>query len=204
VVLVVAMTGQGRAGIITADVAVLSPGGHYAPLEAGELVFKDYSRYSWHEMPTFAEEDSFLFWQIEKTGFPSVADGITTFEVLNNGPVLLACTTRWGGGGNDSGGWIPELTTREQLEDQGWVEFATGLADIKNGTTVNRQYIVFRRDSVAGEVFTYRTEKYRAPLIIRSEAVIPEPSTLAIWSLLGLTGAGVAGWRRRRVCRYRS
>ena len=27
---------------------------------------------------------------------------------------------------------------------------------------------------------------------------VPEPSTLAIWSLLGLTGAGVVGWRRKR------
>jgi hypothetical protein len=35
-------------------------------------------------------------------------------------------------------------------------------------------------------------------LEIQQDVVIPEPGTLAIWSLLGLTGAGVAGWRRRR------
>lgn len=187
-----------EADIITADVAVLSPGGQYAPLEVGLSINTNWDRYSWYEVPTFAEGGGFLFWQVEKTGFPAVADGITTFRVLDNGPVLMACTTRWGGGGNSSGDWIPQLTTREQLEAQGWVEFATGLKDIEqNAPPPDFEYIVFRRDSLAGETFTFRTEKYRPPLIIRSETVVPEPSTLVMWLGLGSMGL-IAAYRRRR------
>ena len=159
-------------------------------------------------MPTFAEEDSFLFWQVQETGTvgsPSVADGITTFEVLMDGPVLMACTTRWGGGGA-GGEWEDELTTREELEEQGWVEFATGLSDTRYVPDEEprpfHEYIVFRRDSVAAEVFTYRTEKYRAPLIIRSETVIPAPSTFV--GLLSMGAIGLFGWYRRRKIRQSS
>ncbi len=109
----------------------------------------------------------------------------------------MAVTTRWGGGGNSSGDWIPELTTREELEQQGWVEFATGLTDSSDDFAESYlDYIVFRRDSLAGEVFTYRTEKYRPPTLIRSEVTaVPEPSTI----ILLLTGAlGLLVYRIRR------
>jgi hypothetical protein len=32
-----------------------------------------------------------------------------------------------------------------------------------------------------------------------SDPVVPEPASLAIWSLLAVTGIGFAGWRRRRT-----
>jgi len=197
-VVVVFGVGQLEAAIITADVAVDSPGGQFAPLEVGEFINVIDHRYFWYEVPTFAEEQNFLFWQVLLSG--GSADGITTFEVLSDGPVLMAVTTRWGGGGNPDGDWMPELTTREELEQQGWVEFATGLSDTRDGLPgPGHEYIVFRRDSVAGEIFTYRTEKYRAPMIIRSEVTaIPEPSTLIIWSLLGAGGLLAYAPRRRR------
>lgn len=187
------------ASIVTADVAVHSPAGQYAPLEVGEFIWTNWGRYYWYDVPAFAEEQNFLFWQGQATGFPNVADGITTFEVLMDGPVLMACTTRWGGGGNPSGDWEDEVTTREELEEQGWVEFATGLIDARDNTpAADREWLIFRRDSVAGEAFTYRTEKYLPPMIIRSETVIAEPSTLVIWSVLGALGITVGWWRRRR------
>jgi hypothetical protein len=43
-------------------------------------------------------------------------------------------------------------------------------------------------DAVTGESITIQ---------IGGEAVIPEPSTIAIWSLLGLVGLGY-GWRKKR------
>ena len=188
------------AEILTADVAVHSPGGQYAPLEVDKFV-TNLDRYHWYDVPEFAEEQDFLFWQVQEAGTvgnPAVADGITTFEVLTDGPVLMACTTRWGGGGNESGGWSPELTTREELETQGWSEFATGLSDARDDCPPpSHEYIVFRRDCMAGEVFTYRTEKYRAPLIIRSETVIPEPSTLVLL-FMGAIGLLAYAWRKRR------
>ncbi len=185
------------AAVITADVAVEFPGGQYAPLQADEFLDTNWHKYYWYDMPAFVDEGNFLFWQLELTGFPNSADGITTFEVLSDGPVLMAVTTRWGGGGNSSGDWIPELTTREELEQQGWVEFATGLTDSSDDFAESYlDYIVFRRDSLAGEVFTYRTEKYRPPTLIRSEVTaVPEPSTI----ILLLTGAlGLLVYRIRR------
>jgi len=166
--------------ILTADVAVHSPGGQYVTLQEG-MLWNNWGQYYWYDVPAFAETGDFLAWDAELTGYPSVADGITTFEVLTDGPVLMACTTRWGGGGNSSGGWLDEVTTREELEDQGWVEFATGLTVGQTGNTYPQgswEYVVFRRDSVAGEEFTYRTEKYSAPVIIRSETISPATSTL--------------------------
>lgn len=164
------------AAIVTADVAVHSPDGQYAPLKVGELN-SNWDRYYWYEVPTFAQEQNVFFWQYEHTGFPTWQDGITTFDVLTDGPVLMACTTRWGGGGNSDGDWEDELTTREQLEGQGWVEFATGLGIAEVGLPYpGVEYIVFRRDSIAGETFTYRTEKYEPPLIL----TVPEPSSLTL------------------------
>jgi hypothetical protein len=149
-------------------------------------------------VPAFAEEEDFLIWDAQLTGYPNPEDGVTTFEVLTDGPVLMAVTDeeRWGWGYNDE-----PITTRAQLEAQGWVEFAGGLIVAHTGYTYPEgswQYIVFRRDSVAGETFTYRTERYCPPVIIRSERVIPEPSSFIVWSLLAALGVTVAWWRRRR------
>ena len=157
--------------IITADVAVSSPGGQYALLAAGELVSTNWNLYYWYDIPGFAVEQDMLFWQYEHTGFPDPADSTITFEVLSNGPVLMACTTR------TKFSW----TTREELAEQGWTEFATGLKDAELGGPVPYiEYDILRRDSVAGEVFTYRTEYYRPPTIIRSVITVPSPSTTAL------------------------
>jgi len=164
--------------ILTADVAVHSPGGQYATLEVGASRDTNWGRYHFHEVPSFADGQGFLFWQFERTGFPTILDGLCTFEVLSDGPVLLACRTPWGGGGNPSGGWLDELTTREEFEAQGWSEYATGLTTIQVGhSEPSSEHIVFRRDCVAGELFTYRTEKYQPPIVIRSETPPPTPST---------------------------
>ena len=198
--LVVVLCGVGQnanATILTADVAVNSPGGQWAPLEVGEFVYGHWNRYSWYDIPTFAEEGRFQFWQSNSGGMGNVLAGITTFEVLTDGPVLLACTTRWGGGGNSSGDWLHEVTTRAELESEGWAEFATGLNFAQVGATEpGIDYIIFRRDSFAGEVFTYRTEKYVLPAIIRSANPVPEPSSLIVWFLIALSFGGF-GWRKR-------
>lgn len=87
--------------------------------------------------------------------------GKTTFSVLSDGAVLLACTDRFGGGGNANGGWMEECTTRDELKDQGWSEVS------KITYVGGMALIVFRRDCSAGESFTLRTEKYHPPLLIR-------------------------------------
>ncbi len=108
----------------------------------------------------------------------------------------MACTTRWGGGGNESGDWVSELTTREELETQGWAEYVTGLSTRHIGDTEpSVEYVVFSRDCVAGEIFTYRTEKYAPPTIIRSVVTVPEPS---LFALLVMGGVALLALSRRR------
>jgi hypothetical protein len=43
---------------------------------------------------------------------PVPSDGRISFRIPADGPVLLAVTDRWGGGGNSSGGWIPGLSVQ--------------------------------------------------------------------------------------------
>ena len=92
----------------------------------------------------------------------TAGQGKTTFKVVRDGVVLMACTDRWGKGGNSSGNWKPELTTRAELERQGWSEVA-----ILPLTDKKMVWIVFKRACKAGETFTYRTEKYNPPLLIQ-------------------------------------
>ena len=132
--------------IITADVAVLSSDGQYAVLASGEQN-SDWYQYVWCDIPAFAIEQEVLFWRYVHTGYPNLADGLVTFKVLDDGPVLMACTTRWDGGGNSDGDWEDDLTTRDELEQQGWAEFATGLSLHHAGydTEPCIPYVVFSR-----------------------------------------------------------
>jgi hypothetical protein len=198
VMLLVLLGAQAAMGsIVTADVAVYSPG-QYKPLVTG-MVWNNWDQYYCYDLPTFAEVQDFLVWQVQPTGYPNPADATITFEVLTDGPVLMALTTRSFSGPSQP--W----TTRAELEADGWAEFATGLIVAHIAPSVYPEgsfdYVVFKRDSVAGETFTYRTEYYISPTIILSEpttATVPEPCALAIWSLLGGLGLTVGYWRRGR------
>ncbi len=178
--------------IITANVVVNSSNGQYALLLPG-VQNSDWYQYVWGDVPEFFVQQNASFWQYEHTDYPTLEDGVVEFEVLNSGPVLMACTTRWGGGGNSDGDWEDELTTREELEQQGWTEYSTGLTLRHFGypSEPSIDYVIFSRDCVAGETFSYRTEKYEPPTIIQ---VVPEPSTLV---LLGIVGLALVAYLRR-------
>ena len=176
------------------------------PLEIDTSVEGWRDRYTWHEFPEIIEQQPLHFWQhFGLGGGPSASYGIITFEVLTDGPVLLAVTDRWGGGGNASGDvdWIPQLTTYDEFIQQGWTEYASPMLIYNHQLDIvgENYFTVFRRDSVAGERFTLRTEKYWPPLPLTTQfnEVIPEPSTFIIWSLLGALTITIGWWRRRRA-----
>ena len=202
VLLLFASTSHGA--IITAHVRVVnSTPGQFIALEQGATwLGYDPARYSWHDYPAILDQQPrFHIWQVTGDSNPRESFGKISFEVLTDGVVLLAVTNRWGGGGNPGGDWIPELTTEQEFLDDGWTEFASPMRIYHHGlgeVLSDFYFTVYRRDSFAGETFTYRTEKYHPPHLLTTQftAPVPEPATIAVWSLIGLCGVGY-GVRRR-------
>ena len=85
------------------------------------------------------------------------------FKVLTDGLVHMACTSRFGGGGNSGGGWKSEVTSEEQLEKNGWKrERGIELKDAQK----DHVWWTFTRTCKSGEEFTFRTEKYISPMLL--------------------------------------
>jgi hypothetical protein len=87
--------------------------------------------------------------------------GTLHFKVLTDGLVYMACTSRFGGGG--SGGAGSEGITEEQLRRKGWHKERNTELKFTDTTYL---WWVFTRQCKAGEEFTYRTEKYAAPILL--------------------------------------
>lgn len=170
VVVTFALEQTACAQLITAHVEVVGSLGEFVPLELGTPYDSLNTRHSWGELPeTLIQEPQLHSWQMA-SGSGNVAGGIISFDVLTDGPALLAVTTRWGGGGNSSGDWIPELTTEAEFLADGWVEYASPMLVYTNGFDgATHQFTTYRRDSLAGESFTYRTEKYVPPLPLTTQ-----------------------------------
>lgn len=192
-----------EASLITASVEVTGPG-QFVPLELGTAIDILNPRHTWGQLPSTVNQNPPLHvWQIA-SGSGNVAGGIITFEALTDGPILLAVTTRWGEGGNASGGWLPELTTETEFLADGWTPYSSPmLVQTVGFPDPTHEFTAYIRDSIAGERFTYRTEKYLPPLVMTTQftapelADVPEPSAWATWGVLGLCVAGVCWWRRR-------
>ncbi len=170
VFVVAAYAGTCHGSMVTAEVA-MSGDGVFVSLARPEFVFSDSYRRFWDEVPNVIELGDFVFWQAE-------SDGISTsFGVVTSGPVLMAVTAQW---------------TDGRLVTDGWEEFATGLVD--RDTLVidpplfqslfppepepNVEYVIYFRDSVAGETLTYSDGLVRPPIVIQTvPVVVPEPSS---------------------------
>lgn len=216
VLIFVICTGDANAGIITATVEVVnSTPGEFVPLELNAPVLGyNLSRYTWNAIPSLLDKQPLHFWRVNGTGGgtdPLSEYGIISFNVVESGPVWLAVTTRFGGGGNPSGDWIPELSSRADLEADGWSGIATGLNVFNHSTNdIGLEFIVFERQSIAGESFTLRTEKYWPPMLLTTQiseptsfTPIPEPTSL---TLLGIGAIGLLGygWKRNRLTNMRA
>lgn len=83
------------------------------------------------------------------------------FKVLTNGLVYMACTSRWGSTADPV--MRRELKTEKDLQAEGWARVRRGT--ILTGDSAG-EFLVFSRMCNAGESFTYRTEKYAAPILL--------------------------------------
>lgn len=128
-----------------------------APLETGTKVWENSERYLWTNIPK-------RFRKLKFTQFESNHQGLTKFEVRSSGKVRLAVTSRWGGGGNASGGWKKQLTSKDALEDAGWREI--GKLQESGGPLHGYHWVVYERRCKTGENFKLRTEKYCAPILL--------------------------------------
>ena len=99
--------------------------------------------------------------------------GALEFRVKSSGRLLMACTRRWGGGGNSFGGWKGSVVTPEQLKRDGWKASDAGLRATRRGHQGSSlDWEVFERFCRQGESFRYRTEKYAAPILIRNTSLV--------------------------------
>ena len=108
-----------------------------------------------------------------------VHQGRADVNVTSPGYVVMAVSPRWGGGGKD-GQWQQELTTEQQLLDDGWRRLTTievGSDDPGNPSA----WPVFVKQFKGGEKLKVRTEKYLAPRFFfpASKAPLGEETTNA-------------------------
>ena len=109
----------------------------------------------WNEVPDLVKDLNVTRWPVHQ--------GFTRFDVLTPGRVLMAVSSRWGGGGS-GGDWKKELSTRRDLENEGWVEVAT-LNEATSDKNKPLVWYIFERQFQGGESLRIRTEKYLAPRI---------------------------------------
>ncbi|MEM7387016.1 MAG: hypothetical protein AAF514_18930 [Verrucomicrobiota bacterium] len=127
------------------------------PFAKGVPLWGDSDRYLWKDTPRML--DGFSFSQ-----FYSHYEGVTDFEIITSGTVYLAVTSRWGSGGNSSGGWKEELTTKKEFLDAGWKPI-TKLSETADDFGHEHRWVLYQKECRAGESYRLRTEKYCKPLL---------------------------------------
>ena len=137
----------------------------------------------WRTIPSFIDSASldFSYLRTDPAKTDAIQYGKLDFTVQSSGPVWMLTTTRFGGGGNSSGNWLSEVSYQADLETAGWSVIADGIVNEYGygaaGTNTNFiDWILFERQSTAGEVFSIRTEKYQSPLILQGVGSVPEPA----------------------------
>jgi hypothetical protein len=138
-----------------AKVQVLS-GGEFVALQGDVPVSTDDRYFHWSNIPT--EFKGFRFLRNREQ------QGTTKFQITSPGIVLVAVIgPRYSG--NSGGGWQKEIVTQKDLEAQGWREIGKLDSRFKDNSNA-LGWVVFARDCKKGESFSYRTEKYVAPVLL--------------------------------------
>lgn len=131
-----------------------------APFKVGAAVSGTTNRYRWTEIPAAFREKEFFF-----TQFDFRHQGVTEFDIRSDGKVYLAVTSRWGKGGNSSGGWRGELISKEEFLAEGWKEVAK-IGEARGDASHGYRWTIYERECQKGEQFRLRTEKYCAPILL--------------------------------------
>ena len=164
-----------------AAVLVNEPG-HWQPFHPGALVASPNtgtgpSTY-WTALPEILMNGNLEHYYLEADQTKSRAEeyGLLDFEVLTDGTIWMLTTARFANSGNSSGDWLPELTTRQQLEAEGWRIVVQGVEaeygyEAFGGNENLLDWILFERASAAGDQFSIRTEKYQSPILFRTASV---------------------------------
>lgn len=92
--------------------------------------------------------------------------GAARFRVTSDQKVTVAMY-EWGHehDGNASGNWMPELTSRRKMVEQGWEEAGEVRSRHSDPKQSGANWFLYTRDCKAGESFLLRNHKYQAPLV---------------------------------------
>ena len=127
-------------------------GAVYKPIGTGTLMYRDRDQYRWSQVPAGMIGMSFLY------GAAQAAR--VEFEIVKDGWVYMAITER--SRNSRPSGDLQDLTPVSKIQADGWVHQPR--LGALNGA--NHRWILFQRMCKAGEEFSYRTERYTAPMII--------------------------------------
>ena len=143
----------------------------------------------WHTLPAPLNSGTlkFEYLNVDPSKTTGAVDyGQINFTVLTTGPVWMMTPDAFPGGGNASGNWIPQLSNESQLQAAGWMPIDQGIVSEGGygpaGTNQNfGNWLIFERQSTAGEQFAIRTQKYQSPVILQGTSVaVPEPTNAIV------------------------
>lgn len=131
---------------------IVIKGAVYKPIRVGEKMYSDRKQYFWGRVPAGMMGMSFLY--------GGALSARTEFEIVKDGWVYMAVTERSRNG--KPGGDLPDLTPWSKIQSDGW------LMQRRLGALVGADlnWVLFQRLCKEGEKFSYRTERYSAPMII--------------------------------------
>jgi serine/threonine protein kinase len=130
-------------------------GADFVPFQKGKQLWRNLTNYIWGDIPDGFKGMAFSKYRDGQTGTAKV-------KILKDGLICMAVTTRWGGGGG-GGEWQKECLTDAQIKSLGWEETGRVQAIVQPSSL---DWIIYRKNCKKGETFSYRTEKYCAPVII--------------------------------------
>ncbi len=131
-------------------------GGRFVVLTDDSTITNDARYFHWAKIPSAYADMMFLRNKSQQ--------GTTKFHVKSAGTVLMAVTTRWSASGR-GGDWQKELVTQKDLESGGW-RVCGKLNSYMKENGERHTWILFARSCMQGETFSYRTEKYVAPVLL--------------------------------------
>lgn len=164
--------------------------GNWRSFVVGEAV--DYNPNSgniqrWADIPAELSDLDFYFVGQDPAKSQGPEYGMLHFTALTTGTLWMLTTSRYGGGGNPSGGWVPEVTSPAMLVSEGWsllrsdIQTESGTLPPGSNPLNDYHWDLWQVNATAGESFSMRTEKYVPPVILRGEvSSVPDAGSTSV------------------------